>query len=646
MSTPPIPTAVEDSYDDVDLADSNPAVREAARPLSGGCCSTRGVMCALTLALGCVCALCGALLAVATYSSPIYTPVEPARYNATPVDPHATMRGVNLGGWLVLEPWITPSLFYQFLDDKKPAVVDERTLCERLGPKEAQRQLDVFRRSWVNETVFKRLASLGVNTVRLPYGYWAFGDRPEFCPNVTSIEYVDLAVGWAKKHGLRVVLDLHGVMHSQNGFDNSGDTHKPPFGRPLNATAWLGHHASAVAIDVLGRVARRYAEEEAVVAMGLVNEPIGFALSGFCESGCPIPQDQLLAFYRRAWAAIRANNTRVTPVLDVSFRSDIWGVARAEGEPWLEADAVLDTHRYHGWWPQGSEVAQVVHLRRAGCGARDEIAEMERTALPTVVGEWSLAISDCMTWLNGMGLDASFTRPSACGRVKCPERFGKLPPFATGSGEPRPQAAIGGPDENGQCPVDPLVVPRGRLSYDEFYTLFAHYALRGYEASRGWTFWNFHNELQDPRWGFLDAANAGWVPSARLEAFSPPVPPCDSSDAWQGLDWHVLLYMTIVSGVALCLALPCLACAACGRCPCQAEGRGRFQMMLAAGDGAGVPLRVSLTSPREPSNQGAVELSAVRDSLPEVSVPKDGDGGAGASPSASPGANGAGTPGV
>jgi len=24
--------------------------------------------------------------------------------------------GVNLGGWMVLEPWIAPSLFYQFLD--------------------------------------------------------------------------------------------------------------------------------------------------------------------------------------------------------------------------------------------------------------------------------------------------------------------------------------------------------------------------------------------------------------------------------------------------------------------------------------------------------------------------------------------------
>lgn len=25
------------------------------------------------------------------------------------------MVGVNIGGWMVLEPWITPSLFYRFL---------------------------------------------------------------------------------------------------------------------------------------------------------------------------------------------------------------------------------------------------------------------------------------------------------------------------------------------------------------------------------------------------------------------------------------------------------------------------------------------------------------------------------------------------
>ena len=29
---------------------------------------------------------------------------------------HWNIKGVNLGGLFVLEPWITPSLFYQFLN--------------------------------------------------------------------------------------------------------------------------------------------------------------------------------------------------------------------------------------------------------------------------------------------------------------------------------------------------------------------------------------------------------------------------------------------------------------------------------------------------------------------------------------------------
>ena len=38
-----------------------------------------------------------------------------AAANATP----KAMVGTNLGGWMVLEPWITPSLFYRFLGKTK-----------------------------------------------------------------------------------------------------------------------------------------------------------------------------------------------------------------------------------------------------------------------------------------------------------------------------------------------------------------------------------------------------------------------------------------------------------------------------------------------------------------------------------------------
>jgi glucan 1,3-beta-glucosidase len=41
------------------------------------------------------------------------------------------VRGVNIGGWLVLEPWITPSIFENL--DQSLGIVDELTLTGKLG---------------------------------------------------------------------------------------------------------------------------------------------------------------------------------------------------------------------------------------------------------------------------------------------------------------------------------------------------------------------------------------------------------------------------------------------------------------------------------------------------------------------------------
>ena len=45
------------------------------------------------------------------------------------------LRGVNLGGWLVLEKWITPSLFAGL------QATDETSYCVELGEAEATRRL-------------------------------------------------------------------------------------------------------------------------------------------------------------------------------------------------------------------------------------------------------------------------------------------------------------------------------------------------------------------------------------------------------------------------------------------------------------------------------------------------------------------------
>ena len=56
-----------------------------------------------------------------------------------------------------------------------------------------------------------------LNHVRIPIGYWAFEVGPGE-PYITGqLPYLQKAVSWASKYGLKVIVDLHGAPGSQNG---------------------------------------------------------------------------------------------------------------------------------------------------------------------------------------------------------------------------------------------------------------------------------------------------------------------------------------------------------------------------------------------------------------------------------------------
>ena len=77
---------------------------------------------------------------------------------------------------MVLEPWITPSLFYQFLGKGVGEVgMDHYSFCEVLGPKEGNKQLRRHWESWVTEEIIEELAGSGaVNSLRVPVGDFMF----------------------------------------------------------------------------------------------------------------------------------------------------------------------------------------------------------------------------------------------------------------------------------------------------------------------------------------------------------------------------------------------------------------------------------------------------------------------------------------
>ena len=74
---------------------------------------------------------------------------------AASVDAKA-MTGTNIGGWMVLEPWITPSLFYRFLGKTHSEGVgmDCWTFCEALGAEEANKVLRAHWDEWLKEEHF------------------------------------------------------------------------------------------------------------------------------------------------------------------------------------------------------------------------------------------------------------------------------------------------------------------------------------------------------------------------------------------------------------------------------------------------------------------------------------------------------------
>lgn len=204
------------------------------------------------------------------------------------------IRGINLGGWLVLEPFITPTIFEQKFENSTIPVVDEWTLCENLGPEEAKRQLKNHYETFVTEADFKRIAEMGFNHVRIPTGHWAVHVTPDepFVPYL-SWQYLLQGVQWARKYGLRVMVELHTAPGSQNGWNHSGKSGSIGF---LNGTH--GEENADRTVKIVTEMIRFFNQPEwsnVVPMFGVLNEP----------AMINIPDVDVKSWYQKSYNVIR-----------------------------------------------------------------------------------------------------------------------------------------------------------------------------------------------------------------------------------------------------------------------------------------------------------------------------------------------------
>lgn len=285
------------------------------------------------------------------------------------------LRGVNLGGWLVLEKWITPSVF-EGLQAK-----DETSYCAELG-KSAEQLLKKHWDTFITAEDFAWLAKTGINAVRIPVGHWLFGpDYPYHSSYGTSshpfveggVEILDRAFDWAEQYGLHIVLDLHAAPGCQNGFDNGGIQDVCEW---HTKEEYINH-----SLLILERLAQRYHKQPALHAIEVLNEP-----------RWDVPTDLLKKYTTEAYYRIRkyCDAKDVAVVYHDGFRSfrEYTGFL---AEPEF-SNVVLDIHRYQCFVRADIDTDIYGHIRGTVVDLKSEADDIIRDGHLTYVGEWSLGL--------------------------------------------------------------------------------------------------------------------------------------------------------------------------------------------------------------------------------------------------------------
>ena len=417
------------------------------------------------------------------------------------------LRGVNLGGWLILEPWIKPSLFDVCSDASVPCPIDEHSLCELLGPTQSKA---VMHHHWDSFVRFEDLAELkqaGINALRIPVGYWIIAPQPDEPYVSGGLAYLLRALGWAQQLGLKAIVELHAAPGRQNNMDHSG--WKDHMGWTVSACpSSLAAHVAAT-LAVLEKLVDVFTQHKfietcpdeqdgsdggsipcgTVIGLGLFNEPISF------DRVNPVDHSALVELYTQALAHVVPPS--IYALLDM-FEGFEWLVKRdllSVGVPGVPGRRLIafDKHRYVGFSDKGMRGARdEAWLASFACAAMSDgfdlpnatatAAERGEVMAPLIFGEWSVAVNDCMPWLGGARNRR--TNYACCGL--------------------------------GDCLTTPAARDPRLWSAEER----AHrwrYAARQMEAmeqhgSLGWFYWTFRTDPPS-EWSYLDGVRTGFLPA-------------------------------------------------------------------------------------------------------------------------------------
>ena len=203
------------------------------------------------------------------------------------------IKGINFGNLFIAEGWMTVNSigaaynedgsfksvnkegiveeYEEIFQEEMDAILAERVAKGDFTQEQLDELLDAFFYAYCTETDFKLISETGMNTIRLPMYYRNFmeGSDEALTMREDAFEKLDYFLELAKKYNLKVIVDMHGVVGGQSGYEHCGTR---------DCDFWENETYINSMCELWRNIASYYVNERpdlasTIVAYDLVNEP-------------------------------------------------------------------------------------------------------------------------------------------------------------------------------------------------------------------------------------------------------------------------------------------------------------------------------------------------------------------------------------
>jgi aryl-phospho-beta-D-glucosidase BglC (GH1 family) len=282
------------------------------------------------------------------------------------------LRGVNLGGWLLMEKWMCPMDRGSLVDNYSVL----QTLTNRFGLATQESLIKTYQQAWITTTDLDNIRNSGLNVVRVPV-WWANFYHLNNVSNggwrADAFELLDGLVSDAGARGLYVIIDMHGVVGQQSNSDTTGRVNQNQYwsnGNNQGNTAWMWW-----------QIASHFKGNATVAGYDLINEPIGAPSSSAVWTA-----------YNNLYNSIRSADPDHIVIMEGAYGSWNWSMLPNPAQfGWK--NVVYEMHEYQ-WSGTPSAVQN---------GANNQVNDFNNHAswnVPGYVGEFNNFGNGSTVWRN------------------------------------------------------------------------------------------------------------------------------------------------------------------------------------------------------------------------------------------------------